>query len=71
MNHAKTSPQNLQLGHDHTSQLPSKSSQPPIDMATRPLLDTDTATYWAKYYRQALATAPACAVSVLAGVSEP
>jgi hypothetical protein len=69
MNHAKTSHQHLQLDHDHTSQLPSKSSQPPIDMASKPLLDRDTAVYYSKYYRQALATAPACAVSVLAGVS--
>ena len=68
MNHAKSPHPHLQLEHDHTSQIPSKSSQPPIDMASKPLLDRDTAAYYSKYYRQALATAPACAVSVLAGV---
>lgn len=62
------------LDHDLTSKLPSKSSQPPIKMASRSKVDTgwtspDTRIYYAKKYRQVLSSGPACALAVIAGVS--
>jgi hypothetical protein len=77
MNHAtKTSTDTSPLDHDLTSRHPSKSSQPPIAMAPRTKIDTtwassDTRIYYAKKYRQVLASAPACALAVMAGVSLP
>jgi len=76
MNHASKDDdtRHLPLNHDPTSKLPSKSSQPPIKMARKPNVDTDwnspdTRVYYAKKYRQTLASAPACALAVIAGVS--
>lgn len=76
MNHAskESNTQQLDSDHDYTSKLPSKSSQPPIKMASRQTVDTgwgssDTRIYYAKKYRQILSSAPACALAVVAGVS--
>ena len=69
MSHANKGHDTLALNHDPTSKLPSKSSQPPIAMAKAGFLDHDSRTYLVKKYRTIFASAPAAAVSVLAGVN--
>ncbi|KIV80739.1 hypothetical protein, variant [Exophiala sideris] len=71
---SKQTTQQSSLEHKPTSTsiLPSKSSQPPIAMSSKPRVDTgwaskDTQIYYAKKYRQILASGPACALAVLAG----
>lgn len=44
-----------------------KHNHQPFAMASPYTMDRDNAVYWAKYYRQALATAPATVISILAG----
>ncbi|KIW72932.1 hypothetical protein PV04_01091 [Phialophora macrospora] len=73
MNHAsKTSSDTSPLDHDPTFKLPSKSSQPPLTMASHSKVDTgwssaDTRIYYTKKYRQVLSSGPACALAVIAG----
>lgn len=75
MSHGSKLHDPLPLDHDPTSKLPSKTSQPPLTMASQAKLDTtwnskDTRIYYAKKYRQVLSSAPACALAVFAGVSD-
>ena len=79
---AKTAQNQLQLDHDSTSKIPSKSSQPPIAKAETKMAppevpmavkhggmwDHDTQVYYMKRYRTQLASAPASFLSVFVGV---
>ena len=71
MSHFKTSEQERsQLSHEATPTLSSKSSSTtPTMAASKGLYDQDKLVKLSKTYRQALSTAPAAAISVLAGVS--
>jgi len=68
MSHADKTHDTLALSHDQTSKIPSKSSQPPIAMATGNLWDYDRRVFLAKKYRTQIASGPASFLSVLAGV---